>query len=122
MSSKISPSKYNPTHHRRTQATIAEGFKQLGPARSESVRTEKELQYTHIIQGVILFLPAESDLPKNAVRRAHGKGRIEDKIHNHPVVVISRPANESNIVHFHLVSESLLKARRTRLIRCRSPH
>jgi hypothetical protein len=53
---------------------------------------------------MIFFLPAETDLPRKAVRRAHGKGRIEDKIHDHPVVVISRPAQESNIVHFHLIT------------------
>jgi hypothetical protein len=70
---------------------------------TESARTERAVDLTHVAQGSIFFLPAERDLPRNAVRRAHGKGRIEDKIHDHPVVVISRPAQESNIVHFHLV-------------------
>jgi hypothetical protein len=65
--------------------------------------TERAVDLTHVAQGMIFFLPAETDLPRKAVRRAHGKGRIEDKIHDHPVVVISRPAQESNIVHFHLV-------------------
>lgn len=71
---------------------------------TEGARTERVVEDRHITQGAIFFLPAEKDLPRNAVRRAHGKGRIEDKIHDHPVVVISRPASETNIVHFHLIT------------------
>jgi hypothetical protein len=59
-----------------------------------------------VVQGRILWLPPKKDLPTRAVRRAHGKGAIEEGIFNHPVVVISRPAEEANIVHFHLVSNA----------------
>lgn len=49
-------------------------------------------------------MPPKEDLPRNAVRRAHGKGAVEEGIFDHPIVVISRPAEKSNIVHFHLIS------------------
>jgi hypothetical protein len=60
-------------------------------------------------QGRIFWLPPKIDLPERAVRRAHGKGAIEDGIYDHPVVVVSRPAEESHIVHFHLVSMTLVE-------------
>lgn len=55
-------------------------------------------------QGKIFWLPAKEDLPDRAVRRAHGKGAVEEGIFNHPVVVISHPSEASHTVHFHLVS------------------
>ncbi|KAF3025446.1 hypothetical protein E8E12_000169 [Didymella heteroderae] len=44
------------------------------------------------------------NLPGCAVRRAHGKGAVEDGIHNHPVVVVSRPVADEQVVHFHLIT------------------
>lgn len=70
----------------------------------EGTGIEETVDGRRIPQGHIRFLPAKKHLPRNAVRRAHGKGRIEEKIHDHPVVVISQPAEHSNDVHFHLVS------------------
>lgn len=57
-----------------------------------------------IEQGRIMWLPAFESLPERAVRRAHGKGAVEEGIYNHPVVVVSRPHDEEQSVHFHLVS------------------
>ena len=57
-----------------------------------------------IAQGRIMWLPAMEDLPERAVRRAHGKGAVEEGIYNHPVVVVSRPLDDERCVHFHLVS------------------
>jgi hypothetical protein len=51
-----------------------------------------------------MWLPALEDLPERAVRRAHGKGAVEEGIYNHPVVVVSRPLDDERCVHFHLVS------------------
>jgi hypothetical protein len=47
-----------------------------------------------------LWLPAKEGLPKHAVRRAHGKGAVEEGIFNHPIVVVSRPKDQSDIIHF----------------------
>ncbi|KAF2625436.1 hypothetical protein BU25DRAFT_309614, partial [Macroventuria anomochaeta] len=57
-----------------------------------------------IAQGRIMWLPAVEDLPERAVRRAHGKGAVEDGIYNHPVVVVSRPLDDHHCVHFHLIT------------------
>jgi len=57
-----------------------------------------------VIQGKILWLPPKESLPLKAVKRAHGKGTVEEGIYNHPVVVISRPWDEPDSVHFHIVS------------------
>lgn len=57
-----------------------------------------------VVQGCILWLPSRSELPAKAVRRAHGKGAVEEGIYNHPIVVVSRPAESCHSVHFHLVS------------------
>jgi hypothetical protein len=59
-----------------------------------------------IAQGRIMWLPAAEDLPERAVRRAHGKGAVEDGIYNHPVVIVSRPVEDKQSVHFHLVSQA----------------
>jgi hypothetical protein len=50
------------------------------------------------------WLPPMEELPPRAVRRAHGKGAIEEGIYNHPVLVVSRPLDENHVVHFHIVS------------------
>ncbi|KAJ4994238.1 hypothetical protein SVAN01_00067 [Stagonosporopsis vannaccii] len=57
-----------------------------------------------IEQGRIMWLPALESLPERAVRRAHGKGAVEEGIYNHPVVVVSRPLDEERSVHFHLIT------------------
>ena len=51
-----------------------------------------------IAQGRIMWLPAMEDLPERAVRRAHGKGAVEEGIYNHPVVVVSRPLDDERCV------------------------
>lgn len=83
----------------------------------EHLLTPRSLQQARIEQAVgrwddhgvergrIMWLPAMEDLPERAVRRAHGKGAVEDGIHGHPVVVVSRPANDEQVVHFYLVSQ-----------------
>ncbi|KAF2023823.1 hypothetical protein EK21DRAFT_80034, partial [Setomelanomma holmii] len=55
-------------------------------------------------QGRIFWLPSREDLREEAVQRHHGKGKIKDKIYNHPVVVISRPAEASYKAVFHLIT------------------
>ncbi|KAF2742501.1 hypothetical protein M011DRAFT_371068, partial [Sporormia fimetaria CBS 119925] len=65
---------------------------------------ERPVEDDEVVQGRIFWLPSKEELPPKAVRRAHGKGAIEEGIHNHPVVVVSRPAEEGSIVHFHLIT------------------
>ncbi|KAH7389334.1 hypothetical protein DE146DRAFT_160349 [Phaeosphaeria sp. MPI-PUGE-AT-0046c] len=65
---------------------------------------QKPFDDSFAVQGRVLWLPAKEDLPERAVRRAHGKGAIEEGIFNHPVVVVSRPAEESNVIHFNLIT------------------
>jgi hypothetical protein len=57
-----------------------------------------------VAPGRILWLPLQEELPEGAVRRAYGKGAVEDGIYQHPVVVVARFAD---VVHFQLVSNSL---------------
>lgn len=57
-----------------------------------------------IVQGQIYWLPAEANLPKGAVSWVRGKGAIEEGIYSHPVVIVSRPAENNHTVHFQLVS------------------
>ncbi|KAF9738781.1 hypothetical protein PMIN01_04064 [Paraphaeosphaeria minitans] len=54
--------------------------------------------------GHVFWLPPQEELPPRAVRRAHGKGAVEEGIYNHPIVVVSRPAEEPQVVHFHIVT------------------
>lgn len=76
----------------------------LQRAQTEQLRSSQD---DHgIAQGRIMWLPAAEELPERAVRRAHGKGAVEDGIYNHPVVVVSRPADDEQSVHFHLVSRT----------------
>jgi hypothetical protein len=72
--------------------------------RSQTEGGDRKVDETLVTQGTVLWLPAKEDLPERAVRRAHGKGAIEEGIFNHPIVVVSRPRDESHIIHFHLVS------------------
>ncbi|KAF1993122.1 hypothetical protein P154DRAFT_389322, partial [Amniculicola lignicola CBS 123094] len=57
-----------------------------------------------VVQGKILWLPMRDELPEKAVRRAHGKGAVEEGVYNHPVVIISRPEDDTRVVHFHVVT------------------
>jgi hypothetical protein len=61
-----------------------------------------------VVQGHIYWLPSKEELPGRAIRRAHGKGAIEEGIYSHPIVIVSHPAEEGHVVHFHLVSTGLL--------------
>jgi hypothetical protein len=72
--------------------------------RSQTEGGDRKVDETLVTQGTVLWLPAKEDLPERAVRRAHGKGAIEEGIFNHPIVVVSRPKDESHLIHFHLVS------------------
>lgn len=66
-----------------------------------------------VVQGRIFWLPAEGDLPRQAVKRARGAGVVEG-IYGHPVVVVSRPAEDSHIAHFQVVSNMFIVIRRCR--------
>ncbi|KAF2035500.1 hypothetical protein EK21DRAFT_96727 [Setomelanomma holmii] len=59
---------------------------------------------SRVAEGRIFWLPSKTDLPRGAVRRHHGKGKIEDRIYDHPVVVVSRPAEASHKAVFHLIT------------------
>ncbi|KAF2113718.1 hypothetical protein BDV96DRAFT_633211 [Lophiotrema nucula] len=63
---------------------------------------EEALNEDKIVQGTVLWLPPEEELPKKAVKRAHGKGAVRENIYDHPVVIISRP--DYSVVHFHLIT------------------
>jgi hypothetical protein len=63
---------------------------------------QRNVNDSEATQGTVFWLPAKDDLPERAVRRAHGKGAVEEGIYNHPVVAISRPSDENDTVHFHL--------------------
>lgn len=71
---------------------------------SPCTRTDKRVESEEVAQGRILWLPMKHELPQKAVRRAHGKGAVEEGIYNHPIVIISRPAEEDHTVHFHLIT------------------
>jgi hypothetical protein len=66
--------------------------------RSRTEIVDRHVNESQVVQGTVLWLPA--------------KGAIEEGIFNHPVVVVSRPEDESHVIHFHLVSTSLLPTRR----------
>jgi hypothetical protein len=92
-----------------TQMKEYSGFVQnITPHRYDIQRamTERIVQVNdmHAFKGRILWLPPQKELPKRAVRKAHGKGAVEAGIFDHPVVVVSRPSEESHVVHFLLVS------------------
>ncbi|KAF2833978.1 hypothetical protein CC86DRAFT_390037 [Ophiobolus disseminans] len=59
---------------------------------------------SNLTQGKVFWLPAKENLPERAVKRAHGKGAVEEGIYNHPVVAVSQPSDDSRTVHFHLIT------------------
>ncbi|KAF1940182.1 hypothetical protein EJ02DRAFT_350543 [Clathrospora elynae] len=67
-------------------------------------RIERRVHGIDAVQGRVLWLPLKEELPHCAVKRAHGKGAVEDGIYGHPVVVISRPVDEKHAIHFHLIT------------------
>jgi hypothetical protein len=74
------------------------------PSKRSSCQMDgKQVEGDDVVQGRIFWLPPKAELPEKAVRRAHGKGVVEEGIYNHPVVVVSRPDGDRSIVHFHLV-------------------
>lgn len=81
----------------------------LHRAQTEQVGRRKD--HVGVEQGRIMWLPGVESLPERAVRRAHGKGAVEEGIFNHPVVIVSRPIDDERSVHFHLVSYQLQQAR-----------
>lgn len=101
MSSPYQQTFINPysAHSSPTTGYLADPGKQ-----SSCARTEKRVESEDVVQGQILWLPQKHELPPKAVRRAHGKGAVEEGIYNHPIVIVSRPAEEDNIVHFHLIT------------------
>ncbi|KZM20702.1 uncharacterized protein EKO05_0007193 [Ascochyta rabiei] len=79
----------------------------LSPTVLQRAQTEllgKRTDNVEVAQGRIMWLPSVEGLPERAVRRAHGKGVVEDGIYNHPVVVVSRPLDDERVVHFHLIT------------------
>lgn len=74
------------------------------PRRLSTQKDAKKVEEKDLAQGRVFWLPPREELPDRAVRRAHGKGAIEEGIYNHPVLVISRPANEHQVIHFHIIT------------------
>jgi hypothetical protein len=70
----------------------------------QTERVERLVVDTDVVPGRILWLPSREELPERAVRRAHGKGAVEDGIYQHPVVVVAKIAS---VVHFQLVSNDV---------------
>jgi hypothetical protein len=78
---------------------------------------------SHNIQGKILWLPAREKLPYRAIKTVRpraDKGTVELGVYSHPVVVISRPYDEDNMVHFHPVINTQKQSHGTLLTRTRS--
>lgn len=73
------------------------------PRRASTQRELKRVDEADLVLGRVFWLPPKEELPPRAVRRAHGKGAVEEGIYNHPIVVISRPAEEPEAVHFQIV-------------------
>lgn len=99
-----SPYEHNFTNTYSTHTSPTTGYLADPRRQSSCTRTEKRVESEEVVQGRILWLPQKHELPQKAVRRAHGKGAVEEGIYNHPIVIISRPADEDNIVHFHLIT------------------
>lgn len=76
------------------------------PRRASTQKEPRRVEDEDVVQGRIFWLPPKEELPSRAVRRAHGKGAVEEGIYNHPVVVVSRPADEEHTIHFHIVSQN----------------
>lgn len=91
------------------------------PRRASTPKETKRIDDAELVVGHVFWLPPKEELPPRAVRRAHGKGAVEEGIYNHPVVVISRPAEEPEVVHFHIVSVILFTRKSTPCsLACRS--
>lgn len=71
--------------------------------RLSAQKDSKKVDEMDLAPGRVFWLPPREELPPRAVRRAHGKGAIEEGIYNHPVLVVSRPADEPQVIHFHIV-------------------
>lgn len=84
-------------------ASDAEDVPQRWSERRTKSRDQIGAQDDDVVQGRVFWLPAEEELPKQAVKRACGKGAVED-VYGRPVVVISRPANDRRTTYFQLVS------------------
>lgn len=56
-----------------------------------------------LVQGRIFWLPRRDQLPPKSVCRAQGRQPVDELIYDHPVIIVSHPAEEPNIVHFHVV-------------------
>ncbi|KAF2013869.1 hypothetical protein BU24DRAFT_494258 [Aaosphaeria arxii CBS 175.79] len=82
----------------------------VGEAETEEARLEKARLAdvanieASLVQGRILWLPPQEQLFGKEVKRAHGKGPIDEGIYNHPVVVVSRPKDQDHIVHFQIIT------------------
>lgn len=107
---------------RSTQSpvSISSPTQSFSESRRSTSRDDTAIDENDVVQGRIFWLPQKEELPSRAVRRAHGKGAVEEGIYNHPVVVISRPADEPNVVHFHLVR--IEKGRRWISTHCERDH
>jgi len=74
-----------------------------GEAAGKQARVSANL--ADLVPGRILWLPPKDQLPEKAVRRAHGKGAVEEGATNHPVVIVVGP-DETGTVVFHPVRPS----------------
>ncbi|KAF1976041.1 hypothetical protein BU23DRAFT_502646 [Bimuria novae-zelandiae CBS 107.79] len=72
--------------------------------RASTQKEVKRVDEADLALGRVFWLPPKEELPPRAVRRAHGKGAVEEGIYNHPVVVVSRPEEEPQTIHFHIVT------------------
>jgi hypothetical protein len=70
---------------------------------ANTVTGGRRIEERDIVPGRIFYLPPRKELPGRAVRRVTGYGSIDEGTYSHPVVVVSRPADEGHLVHFQLV-------------------
>jgi hypothetical protein len=64
----------------------------------------EKLTSNYVVPGRILWLPAKDELPRNAIRAIKGSRCLAEFGYETPVVVISRPADDGDVAHFHCVS------------------
>lgn len=72
------------------------------------VPNNEDVRDYEVAQGRIFWLPPREELLAKAVRRAHGRGAVDEGIYNHPVIVVSRPEEDPEMVHFQLVSTEVV--------------
>ncbi|KAF2491256.1 hypothetical protein BU16DRAFT_543491 [Lophium mytilinum] len=72
---------------------------------------ERTIKSQDAVAGRILWLPPFVEVPAGAVERVRGKGPVDEKMFNHPVVVCSRPWSASegqdslgSRAHFHIIT------------------